>query len=72
MPRSDRIELAHRSNDGLAITLWWSPADNGISLEVRRDETSAVVHVDPHRALDAFYHPFAHDDRRAALTELVA
>jgi hypothetical protein len=73
MPRSRKIDLAHRRHDGLEVTLWWSPADGAVTVEVQRDETSVVVAVEPHRALDAFYHPFAYGASRSpALLELTA
>lgn len=55
-------ELAHRASGGLEVTLYWSADDNGTSIEVWQQETSATLAfpVPPERALDAFYHPFAH------------
>lgn len=57
-----RRELARRVSGGVEVTLYWSSADNSTSVEVWRhatDETLAFA-VPPERALDAFYHPFAH------------
>jgi hypothetical protein len=60
--------LAHRSADGLDVTLLWSPADE-------ENEESTVVCVcdsrngayfeipaEPCLALDVYYHPFAYRD----------
>jgi hypothetical protein len=57
-----RRELARRVNGGLEVTLYWSCFDNSTSIEIWQlasDETFAFT-VAPERALDAFYHPFAH------------
>ena len=57
-----RRELAHRVSSGLEVTLYWSALDNSTTIEVSQaasEETLAYV-VAGDRALDAFYHPFAH------------
>ena len=57
-----RRELARRVSGSVEVTLYWSSCDNSTSVEVRRhasDETIAFA-VPRERALDAFYHPFAH------------
>jgi hypothetical protein len=57
-----RHELARRVNGGLEITLFWDGRDNSTSIDIRdasTDETTSF-RVPPGRALDAFYHPFAH------------
>lgn len=46
----------------MEVTLYWSARDNSTTIEVRQrssDETLAFA-VARERALDAFYHPFAH------------
>jgi len=55
-------ELAQRKASGLEITLYWYPAVNSTSIEVYHDATGETIAfpVAPDRALDAFYHPFAH------------
>ena len=57
-----RRELAHRVSGGMEITLYWSAADNRTSIEVWHPESGETLAfaVRPDRALDAFYHPFAH------------
>lgn len=62
MYASHRIDLANRRSDGIDVTLWWSPDDESISVEVLHlasDSTFELI-VDPSRALDAYYHPFAY------------
>jgi len=57
-----RRELARRVSNGIEVTLYWWALDNSTSIEVSEaasNETFAYV-VDRERALDAFYHPFAH------------
>jgi hypothetical protein len=55
-------ELAYRSGGGIAVTLYWSPADNNTSVEIFHAATEQTLRfvVPRKRALDAFYHPFAH------------
>ena len=57
-----RRELAHRVSGGMEITLYWSAADNSTSIEVWQPDSGETLAfaVPPERALDAFYHPFAH------------
>jgi len=57
-----RRELAHRTGGGLETTLYWHPHDNSISIEVHDTATEETISfpVPADRALDAFYHPFAH------------
>ena len=55
-------ELARRANDGLEITLYWHPDDNGTSVEIYHETTGETIAfpVPAERALDAFQHPFVH------------
>jgi hypothetical protein len=55
-------ELAQREQDGLKITLVWDARSNEVSLEVvdQRDESSFLLPVAGHCALDAFHHPYAY------------
>ena len=57
-----RRELAHRVSGGMEITLYWWAADNSTSIEVWQPDSGETLAFDvpPERALDAFYHPFAH------------
>jgi hypothetical protein len=59
---ADRRELAHRSNNGIEVTLFWTKATNAITLEVL-DSSSGnrlAFGVDRHVALDAFTHPYVY------------
>jgi len=66
MYADDRIDLAHRTGDGIDVTLWWCREDNSISVEVLHyaTETAFELDVDTDRALEAFYHPFGYAARR--------
>jgi hypothetical protein len=58
-----RRELARRVSGGIEVTLYWSPEDNSTSIEVEERDSGELVLAFPvprERALDAFYHPFAH------------
>jgi hypothetical protein len=57
-----RRELARRLNGGLEVTLYWNADDNSTSVEVWQTTTDEKLSfaVARDRALDAFYHPFAH------------
>jgi hypothetical protein len=57
-----RRELAHRSDAGVDVTLFWSADGKTITVEVldlRTDEFFAID-VAPDLALDAFHHPYAY------------
>ena len=61
-------ELAHRSGDGLEVTLLWRPA-NGQSPDSivvcvcdARNEAYFEITPEPYLALDVYYHPFAYRD----------
>jgi hypothetical protein len=45
----------------MEVTLYWSPGD-GPTVEIYRKATEELIAfpVAPERALDAYYHPFAH------------
>jgi hypothetical protein len=55
-------ELAQRVSGGMEVTLYWCVEDDGIHIEVRQSATEEIIGfpVARERALDAFYHPFAH------------
>jgi hypothetical protein len=55
-------ELAHRINDGLAVTLVWHPQHDELRVTVcdQRLGVSFQIWPEHHRALDAFYHPFSY------------
>jgi hypothetical protein len=55
-------ELATRASDGLAVSLFWHPSDDSVTVSVADactgDRFQLVVARES--ALDAFYHPFAY------------
>ena len=55
-------ELAARESDGIHVSLIWHPPENSLTVSVEDarlgDRFQLAVALD--RALDAFYHPFAH------------
>jgi hypothetical protein len=55
-------ELAARESDGVRVLLLWHPDENAltVSVEDARAGDGFRLAVAPHRALDAFYHPFAY------------
>jgi hypothetical protein len=56
-------ELAHRSNDGVDITLLWEQESDSLSVAVHdeRSATSLVLVVENGtEGLDVFRHPFPH------------
>ena len=57
-----RRELAQRISGGIEITLYWNPLDNTTSIQVHQTSTEETITlaVPIDRALEAFYHPFAH------------
>lgn len=61
-----RTELAHRSNDGMDVTLLWAQ-DNGEDKVVVcvcdwGEGAYFEIPAEPHLALAVYYHPFAYRD----------
>jgi hypothetical protein len=70
-----KIDLAHRRGDGIDVTLWWSPDTGEVSVEVLHFASALAfeLSVEPDRALEVFYHPFAYAARRSPeLLEMAA
>ncbi len=59
---TERRELAHRSSDGIEVTLFWSKSTNSVTIEVldSRSEEKLEFGVESHAAIDAFNHPYAY------------
>jgi hypothetical protein len=59
---TERRELAHRTNDGIDVTLFWSKASNRVTISAFHAHTSTALEfeVDGADALDAFNHPYAY------------
>jgi hypothetical protein len=55
-------ELTARESDGIHVLLLWHPDEDAltVSIEDARVGDRFQLAVAPARALDAFYHPFAH------------
>jgi hypothetical protein len=55
-------ELAYRANDGIDVTLRWSPGDGRLTVVVddARADRLFELAARPDNALDVFYHPFAY------------
>lgn len=57
----DSRELAHRTNDGIEVTLFWSRSEDRLSVTVRdaRSGDSFELPADAGNALQIFEHPYA-------------
>jgi hypothetical protein len=60
-----RTELAHRTNDGIHVYLFWNEPTNRVTVDVldARTHDSFELDVDGRDALDAFNHPYAYAAR---------
>jgi hypothetical protein len=63
-------ELAHRVNGGMEVTLFWDVRENRLAVTVSdpRSGESFVLDTELSKALDVFYHPYAHADFEAAVS----
>jgi hypothetical protein len=59
---TDRRELAHRTSDGIEVTMFWTKATNRITVAVldSHSDESLTFEVGGRDALDAFNHPYAY------------
>jgi hypothetical protein len=59
---SQRRELAHRSSDGIEVTLFWSKPSDQITIAIvdTRSDEALEFEVVGTAALDAFNHPYAY------------
>jgi hypothetical protein len=55
-------ELAHRTSNGLDVSLLWSPSTGRLTVAVFDSRTACSFSLDApsHRALDVYHHPFAY------------
>lgn len=62
----ERRELAHRTSDGLEISLLWDPADGSLGVLVVDGRLGVTLElpVRDESPLEVFYHPFAVASRR--------
>jgi hypothetical protein len=65
----EALELNHRENAGVIVSLLWRKASDIISVAVHDEATNEEfeLSVPPEAALDAFYHPFAYAARIGTL-----
>jgi hypothetical protein len=57
------VDLAERSGDGLAVTLFWDrDGDGSLWVSVLHEDSGEAfaVEAEADKALDVFYHPFAY------------
>ena len=59
---TERRELAHRTHDGIEVTLLWTKSTNRVAIAVADKHSGQELEfeVDGSRALDAFNHPYAY------------
>lgn len=59
---TERRELAHRTSDGIDVSLFWTKATNRITVAVfdSHSDASLEFEVAGSAALDAFNHPYAY------------
>lgn len=59
---TERRELAHRTCDGIEVTLLWTKSTNTVTVAVVDAHSGEELEfeVDGCRALDAFTHPYAY------------
>ena len=59
---TERHELAHRTSNGIDVTLFWTRATNRVTIAVldSHSDESLEFDVNGRDALDAFHHPYAY------------
>ena len=59
---TERRELAHRTGNGIEVTLLWIKSTNAVTISVLDSHSGEELEfeVDGCRALDAFNHPYAY------------
>ncbi len=59
---TERRELAHRTGNGIEVTLLWTKSTNRVTIAVADTHSSEELEfeVDGSHALDAFHHPYAY------------
>jgi hypothetical protein len=67
-------ELAHRSGDGIEVSLLWNRLEDRLTVLVGDLRTGESFEFSPPRdqGLDAYYHPFAYAPEDAGLTSLTS
>ena len=59
---TERRELAHRTGNGIEVTLLWTKSTDKVTIAVADTHSGEELEfaVDASRALDAFNHPYAY------------
>ena len=59
---TERRELAHRTSNGIDVTLFWTKSTNTVTIAALDTHSGEELEfeVDGCRALDAFNHPYAY------------
>ena len=59
---NERRELAHRTSDGIEVSLFWSKPSNRVTIAVLDSHSDEALEfeVEGSAALDAFSHPYAY------------
>jgi hypothetical protein len=67
---TQRRELAHRTNDGIEVSLFWTKSSDRITIAIvdTRSDESLDFEVDGRLALNAFNHPYAYAAARDPTT----
>ena len=68
MTATERRELAHRTSDGIEVSLFWTKSSDRITIAIfdTRSDEALEFEVDGSLALDAFNHPYAYAAARHA------
>jgi hypothetical protein len=63
---TERRELAHRTSDGIDVTLFWTKPSGRVTIAVLDTRSGDALEFDVagSAALDAFNHPYAYAARR--------
>ena len=63
---NERRELAHRTSDGIEVTLFWTKPSDRVTISVVDTRSGEILEfeVAGSAALDAFNHPYAYASRR--------
>jgi hypothetical protein len=59
---TERRELAHRTSDGIEVTMFWAKPSDRVTIAVldTHSDDALEFEVDGSAALDAFNHPYAY------------
>lgn len=59
---TERRELAHRTSDGIEVTLFWNEPSTRVTIAVvdTRSAEALEFEIDGSAALDAFNHPYTY------------